>query len=372
MRVLLTILMLVGVAYGQSTYYIRYDTVKIGKGAGGPGELVVESSTKDTLNGVLLNYSGGRTRFQRIRAISATQFTVGTDTITITGSGGGGGSSAWGSITGTLSSQTDLQTALNAKAALVHTHVISDVTSLQSTIDAKVADAINDGTTTIAPSQNAVFDALALKAATVHTHVIGDVTNLQSTLNNAGKNPQWLITNGIGAATKFVSMGLNRSQVTTSVALLDGHLRMVAVQVTEATTLTGATFYQVIQGSYTADNTNGIALCTYVAGVLTVVAQTANDGNCWKGTAGSFVSVPFTTPYVAAIGTYFLYANYNSSAQTTGPTVGVFPNLFTTAVNDFTNTAKLSGLMTTQPTYPTPQNISAVTANATPMFMEVY
>ena len=30
--------------------------------------------------------------------------------------------------------------------------------------DAKVADAINDGTTTIAPSQNAVFDALVLKA----------------------------------------------------------------------------------------------------------------------------------------------------------------------------------------------------------------
>lgn len=31
------------------------------------------------------------------------------------GSGGGGG--VWGAITGTLSSQTDLQTALNAKAA---------------------------------------------------------------------------------------------------------------------------------------------------------------------------------------------------------------------------------------------------------------
>jgi len=33
----------------------------------------------------------------------------------------------------------------------------------QAYADAKVADAINDGTTTIAPSQNAVFDALALK-----------------------------------------------------------------------------------------------------------------------------------------------------------------------------------------------------------------
>lgn len=33
--------------------------------------------------------------------------------------------------------------------------------------DAKVADAINDGTTGVAPSQNAVFDALALKQATL-------------------------------------------------------------------------------------------------------------------------------------------------------------------------------------------------------------
>jgi hypothetical protein len=36
-------------------------------------------------------------------------------------------------------------------------------TAVTNAINAKVADAINDGTTTIAPSQNAVFDALALK-----------------------------------------------------------------------------------------------------------------------------------------------------------------------------------------------------------------
>lgn len=45
-----------------------------------------------------------------------------------------------------------------------HSHVIGDVTNLQTTIDNKVADFINDAATTIAPSQNAVFDALALKA----------------------------------------------------------------------------------------------------------------------------------------------------------------------------------------------------------------
>lgn len=42
--------------------------------------------------------------------------------------------------------------------------------------DAKVADAINDATTTIAPSQNAVFDALALKAPLASPTFTGTVT----------------------------------------------------------------------------------------------------------------------------------------------------------------------------------------------------
>ena len=40
---------------------------------------------------------------------------------------GGGGSVAWGQITGTLSSQTDLQTALNGKAPTSHDHPASDI-----------------------------------------------------------------------------------------------------------------------------------------------------------------------------------------------------------------------------------------------------
>lgn len=41
-----------------------------------------------------------------------------------------GSSVAWGSITGTLSAQTDLQTALDGKAASSHTHTESDITDL--------------------------------------------------------------------------------------------------------------------------------------------------------------------------------------------------------------------------------------------------
>jgi hypothetical protein len=42
---------------------------------------------------------------------------------------GVGGGGAWGDITGTLADQTDLQAALDAKAATVHTHAAADITS---------------------------------------------------------------------------------------------------------------------------------------------------------------------------------------------------------------------------------------------------
>jgi hypothetical protein len=52
---------------------------------------------------------------------------------------GGAGSAAWGGITGTLSDQTDLQAALNAKADSSHTHAQSDVTNLVADLAAKQA-----------------------------------------------------------------------------------------------------------------------------------------------------------------------------------------------------------------------------------------
>jgi len=65
---------------------------------------------------------------------------------------------------------TGIITSANLKTALALNNVdnTSDIdkpvsTAQNTAINAKVADAINDGTTTVAPSQNAVFDALVLK-----------------------------------------------------------------------------------------------------------------------------------------------------------------------------------------------------------------
>lgn len=165
-------------------------------------------------------------------------------------------SAAWGSITGTLSAQTDLQASIDAKqtsdsdltaiAALSPTNddviqrkagawtnrtmaqvktdlalVKGDVglgnvdntsdaskpisSAQQTAIDAKVADAINDGTTTIAPSQNAVFDQLALKAPLASPTFTGTVTvpdvsfNLAKLANMATASLIYRKTAGTGA-----------------------------------------------------------------------------------------------------------------------------------------------------------------------------
>jgi hypothetical protein len=50
---------------------------------------------------------------------------------------GGGGVTSWGGITGTLSSQTDLQAVLDGKSNLTHVHALADVTGLTAALAGK-------------------------------------------------------------------------------------------------------------------------------------------------------------------------------------------------------------------------------------------
>lgn len=72
---------------GQTTGYLRYDTVKIMK-QNGTCELYVINKTKDSL-GILTNVGGGLTSFKRSRQLNDTTIVVGNDTLTIIGRGGG-------------------------------------------------------------------------------------------------------------------------------------------------------------------------------------------------------------------------------------------------------------------------------------------
>lgn len=96
-----------------------------------------------------------------------------------------GSAASWGGITGTLSNQTDLQSALNGKANSAHNHPISDVTGLQAALDGKQVA----GNYAAASHSHSISDVTNLqseldgKAASSHTHDIDDVTGLQTALD---------------------------------------------------------------------------------------------------------------------------------------------------------------------------------------------
>jgi hypothetical protein len=74
---------------------------------------------------------------------------------------------------------TQVNTALATKAAAVHTHAVSDVTSLQTALDGKAASTHTHAVSDVTGLQS----ALNGKAATAHTHTISDTSGLQTALD---------------------------------------------------------------------------------------------------------------------------------------------------------------------------------------------
>lgn len=127
----------------------------------------------------------------------------------------GEGGAAWGDITGTLSAQTDLQTALNGKqasgsyAAATHTHAISDTTGLQTALDGKQAA----GSYAAATHSHAIADVTGLQtaldgkqasgsyAAATHSHAISDTTGLQTALDGKAASSHTHNASAIDAGT---------------------------------------------------------------------------------------------------------------------------------------------------------------------------
>lgn len=92
---------------------------------------------------------------------------------------------------------TATQTALDAKAAATHTHVIANVTGLQTALDGK--------------------QAAGSYAATVHTHAIADVTGLQTALDGKAASSH---THTSAAITDFTTAVQAAAPATTNASLL--------------------------------------------------------------------------------------------------------------------------------------------------------
>lgn len=98
------------------------------------------------------------------------------NTLTVASTGGGGGSSSWGSITGTLSAQTDLQAALDAKLDDSQAGAFG-LALLDDTTQAAARTTLGLGTMATQPSANYALLAGATFTGTVNgTSFVGPLT----------------------------------------------------------------------------------------------------------------------------------------------------------------------------------------------------
>lgn len=116
--------------------------------------------------------------------------------------------------------KTETDTKLNGKANSTHSHSISNITNLQSTLNGKSGTGHTHDDRYYTESE--MNTKLNSKANSSHTHSIGDVTNLQSKLNTIPSLTSSTITvsgtNNAGTITfykfgKIVIMELNLSKV---------------------------------------------------------------------------------------------------------------------------------------------------------------
>lgn len=116
---------------------------------------------------------------------------------------GGAASVSWGSITGTLSTQADLQTALNAKEATANKGVASGYAGLDGSTKVPIAQLPtgSSSTTVCIGNDSRLSDA---RTPTAHTHPESDVVNLTTDL--AAKEA----TANKGAAGGYAALDSNK------------------------------------------------------------------------------------------------------------------------------------------------------------------
>ncbi len=243
------------------------------------------------------------------------------------GGSGGGGAATWGTITGTLSNQTDLQSALNAK--LTKNAPITGGTSTKITYDANglVTGGANATTADIAPSTNRNYVTDAQQTVIGNTSGIntGDQTiTLSGDVTGTGTGP-------ITATLATVNSGVGTFGSSTQVpqVTFDGKGRAtaasnVSIQITESQVTNLTSDLAAKESTFNKDASNGYAGLTLFKINM-------------KNVLGTFTS--FFTNSNTAARTYTLPDKDGTVAMTSD-----IPGVFTSVANGL---APLSGGGTT-------------------------
>ena len=188
------------------------------------------------------------------------------------------------------------------------------------------------------------------------------------------RHPTYKAEVAMGSTVKYTALNKTRADIAGAFTIADGAARYIAVTITEATTITGVSWFQIVQGSITDDNNNKVGLFSFDGTTLTLVASSTNDGTLWEGSANTMISKAFSTPYAASPGTYYVGLLMNSSAIATQPTIGRYPvvTVSTALSSGFANGAGLSMVKTSTTDFPATILASACAFDTAIPYVELY
>ena len=178
----------------------------------------------------------------------------------------------------------------------------------------------------------------------------------------------------LGTPIQAQTLGATASEITVSSALTSGRVYAVAVYIPASTTLTGLRWYQAVQGSYTGNNTNGVALYSVSPlGVLNMVTASTNTSSTWSAASvNTYGSTSFAGTYAASAGLYYASFLYNASAQTTPPSLGSTPALVNLGVNTFGVSSRFLTGYIAGTAFPASSAASSFTTTTVPFWIGVY
>jgi hypothetical protein len=260
---------------------------------------------------------------------------------------------------------SSLQTQLNGKQSTLTNPITGTGTNNEIAYFNTTGSTIGSLTTATYPSLTELSYVKGVTSA-IQTQINGK----QASGNYTTDDLVSLGQQALGSSIIGVGLGCRSlANITNSLAMTDGQIYLSAVYLPFSATITGSKWFQIVAGVYTADNYNGIGLYTYSGGTLTLVASSTNDGNIWKSTGAQ--SKAFSSPYSASAGVYYLGYLYNSSAQTTAPSITGAPNKSNGTFIDFTNSAKINATLTAA-TLTTPIAMSSTTGVQATWGMFIY
>jgi hypothetical protein len=234
---------------------------------------------------------------------------------------------------------TTLTSTAATNVTLPTTGTLATTAYADAAAGAKVADEITDGTTTIAPSQNAVFDALDLKAnSTVLTNYV--TTNTAQTITEEKTFSKDLTVNGI-------KVGLGAGNVSSNTAI--GSAALTSNTTGNSNIAVGMNTLSANQtGSYsTAIGVDALKLSTggsnTAIGHRTLSNNTSGDNN--TATGADALKSNTTGVYNTAYGSSTLLSNSTGSGNTAIGYTALFSNLTDPSSKGDDNTAIGNGAL---------------------------